>query len=65
LNFNPTWLCELGVSSFHSGGIMQAVFADGHVEQISNDTDRLVWQALATISGGEAGRAEADEPTTR
>jgi prepilin-type N-terminal cleavage/methylation domain-containing protein/prepilin-type processing-associated H-X9-DG protein len=65
LNFNPTWLCELGVSSFHSGGIIQCVYADGHVEALSIDTDRLVWQALATISGGEVGRAESDVPDTR
>ncbi|MFO0790801.1 MAG: DUF1559 domain-containing protein [Pirellulales bacterium] len=60
LNINPTWLCELGVASLHSGGLIQCVYADGHVDALSPETDRLVWQALATINGGEVGAATPD-----
>jgi prepilin-type processing-associated H-X9-DG protein len=57
LGLNPTWLCELGVASLHAGGLIQCVYADGHVDALSVETDRLVWQALATIGGGEVGAA--------
>ncbi|MCA9236213.1 MAG: DUF1559 domain-containing protein [Planctomycetales bacterium] len=60
LNINPQWLCELGVSSLHSGGQIQCVYADGHVATLDRDLDRLVWQALATIQGGEVGAATPD-----
>jgi prepilin-type N-terminal cleavage/methylation domain-containing protein/prepilin-type processing-associated H-X9-DG protein len=65
LNLNPTWLCELAVSSFHTNGTIQCLYADGHVDVLANDTDRLVWQALATIGGGEVGSATSDSPVTR
>jgi prepilin-type processing-associated H-X9-DG protein len=48
----------LGVASLHPGGIIQCVYADGHVDTLSVETDRLVWQALATIGGGEVGAAQ-------
>jgi len=57
LGLTPTWLCEMAVSSFHSGGIIQCVYADGHVDSLTDDTDRHVWEALTTIAGGEVGRA--------
>ena len=66
LGLNPTWLCEMAVASFHSSGQIQVAFADGHVDSLSSDTDRQVWEALTTIAGGEVGRAEdASGPTTR
>jgi prepilin-type N-terminal cleavage/methylation domain-containing protein len=65
LGINPPWLCELGVASLHAGGIIQCVYDDGHVEALSNETDRLVWQALVTISGGEVGAATPDTGPTR
>lgn len=57
LGMSPHWLCEEGVSSLHAGGILQCVYADGHVDTLGVDTDRLVWQALATMRGGEVGAA--------
>jgi prepilin-type N-terminal cleavage/methylation domain-containing protein/prepilin-type processing-associated H-X9-DG protein len=38
--------------SQHPGGV-QTVFGDGHVAFYRNDIDLPVWQALATIAGGE------------
>ena len=43
---------ELSFSSRHPGGT-QAVFADGHVQLISESIDRGVWSALGTRNGGE------------
>jgi prepilin-type processing-associated H-X9-DG protein len=65
LNLNPPWLCELAVASLHTNGSIQCLYADGHVDVLTNDTDRLVWQALATIGGGEVDRAAPDSPITR
>ena len=64
IGMSPTWLCEMAVSSFHPSGIIQSVYADGHVEALSGDLDRLVWHALTTISGGEVGQAEDSAETT-
>jgi prepilin-type N-terminal cleavage/methylation domain-containing protein/prepilin-type processing-associated H-X9-DG protein len=63
LGLNPEWLCELSVASLHAGGQIQCVYADGHVDALSVETDRLVWQALATIRGGEVGQAAPDTTT--
>ncbi|QDU58378.1 DUF1559 domain-containing protein [Aeoliella mucimassa] len=57
LGISPHWLCEEGVASLHAGDVLQCVYADGHVDSLGVDTDRLVWQALATIRGGEVGAA--------
>jgi prepilin-type N-terminal cleavage/methylation domain-containing protein/prepilin-type processing-associated H-X9-DG protein len=38
--------------SFHTGGV-NTVFADGHVDYYSDNTDTFLWQALSTIAGGE------------
>jgi prepilin-type N-terminal cleavage/methylation domain-containing protein len=38
--------------SKHTGGV-QAAFADGAVQFISNSVDLSTWQAIGTISGGE------------
>jgi prepilin-type N-terminal cleavage/methylation domain-containing protein/prepilin-type processing-associated H-X9-DG protein len=62
LGINPKWLCELAVASMHSGGQIQCVYADGHVDTLADNADRLVWQALATIQGGEVGAAQAEAP---
>jgi prepilin-type N-terminal cleavage/methylation domain-containing protein len=43
---------ELGYSSRHPG-IIQAVFADGHIQSISNGIDANPWSAAGTRSGGE------------
>ena len=41
-----------GARSFHPGGV-NATYADGHVEFQSDSIDLLVWQALASMNGGE------------
>jgi prepilin-type N-terminal cleavage/methylation domain-containing protein/prepilin-type processing-associated H-X9-DG protein len=41
---------ELAYGSWHSGGA-QVVFADGHVEFISNSIDKATWRALGTRDG--------------
>ncbi len=41
---------ELGFGSWHPGGA-QVVFADGHVEFISDSIDRETWHALGTRDG--------------
>jgi prepilin-type N-terminal cleavage/methylation domain-containing protein len=64
LGINPSWLCELGVASQHAGGIIQCVYGDGHVEPLTVETDKLVWQALVTIGGGEVGAATPDTGPT-
>ena len=43
---------ELGYSSHHSN-IIQAVFADGHIQVISDSISPGVWSAMGTRSGGE------------
>lgn len=51
--------CTHTLASKHSGGQMQAAFVDGHVESLGTDTDIYVWEAMATIGGGENGAAQA------
>jgi prepilin-type N-terminal cleavage/methylation domain-containing protein len=43
---------ELGYSSRHPG-IIQGVFADGHVQSIANGIDPKPWSAAGTRNGGE------------
>lgn len=43
---------ELGYSSYHSG-VIQAVFADGHVTAISENIDMPTWSAIGTRDRGE------------
>jgi prepilin-type N-terminal cleavage/methylation domain-containing protein/prepilin-type processing-associated H-X9-DG protein len=43
---------EMGFSSQHVGGC-QFVFADGHVQFLSESIDRQTYSALGTIAGGE------------
>ena len=38
--------------SYHPGGV-NTLFVDGHVQFFSDGTDRVLWQGLATINGGE------------
>ncbi len=48
---------ELGYSSRHSS-IVQAVFADGHVQVISESISPVAWSAFGTRSGGEVANVE-------
>lgn len=57
LGASAEWLCEFQIASLHSGGIIQCVYADGHVDSLSPDMDRLALTALATIAGGEVDKA--------
>ncbi|MEA1951326.1 MAG: DUF1559 domain-containing protein [Planctomycetota bacterium] len=43
---------HLTARSFHPGGV-NALFCDGHVEFYSDSVSLDIWQALATIDGGE------------
>lgn len=43
-----------GMSSFHTNGIFQAVYLDGHVESFTLDIRPQVLGALATQAGGES-----------
>ncbi len=43
---------ELGYSSYHAG-VIQAVFADGHVTAISENIDMPTWSAIGTRDRGE------------
>jgi prepilin-type N-terminal cleavage/methylation domain-containing protein len=43
---------EIGFSSLHVGGCL-VVYADSHVQFISESIDRRVYSALGTIAGGE------------
>ncbi|QDU64171.1 hypothetical protein Pan216_50600 [Planctomycetes bacterium Pan216] len=46
---------ELYARSYHPGGA-NAVLADGSVQFIGNSTDRVIFQAMGTIAGGETDR---------
>ena len=41
-----------GARSYHPGGV-NVTYADGHVDFRSDNIDLLLWQALASINGGE------------
>jgi prepilin-type N-terminal cleavage/methylation domain-containing protein/prepilin-type processing-associated H-X9-DG protein len=49
--------CIYTYASKHSGSQVMAAYLDGHVEGLDADTDIYVLEALATIAGGEVGRA--------
>ncbi len=53
-NVDPTtggqW--QVSARSFHGSGV-NATYADGSLRFISNSIDRITWQNLCTISGGE------------
>ena len=53
----PVYIGVAGARSHHPGGV-NAVFADGHVEFRSENIDLSLWQALASINGGEIISAE-------
>jgi len=44
---------EIGFSSRHSGGGVNAGFADGHVAFINDSIDARAWSGLGTAAGGE------------
>lgn len=44
---------EIGFSSRHSGGGVNAVFADGHMDFITDSIDARAWSGLGTQDGGE------------
>ena len=44
---------EIGFSSFHTGGGVNAAFADGHVVFINDTIEEFAWSGLGTKSGGE------------
>ncbi|MDG1874614.1 MAG: DUF1559 domain-containing protein [Mariniblastus sp.] len=44
---------EIGFSSRHSGGGVNAGFADGHVVFINDSIDATAWSGLGTQAGGE------------
>jgi prepilin-type N-terminal cleavage/methylation domain-containing protein/prepilin-type processing-associated H-X9-DG protein len=50
---NNTAPYQKAARSRHSGGV-NTIFADGHVQFISNDIDLNTWRALSTMNGGEA-----------
>jgi prepilin-type N-terminal cleavage/methylation domain-containing protein len=45
--------CKYGWGSFHDGGLVNFVCCDGHVVSINTGVNMTVFQALATIAGGE------------
>jgi prepilin-type N-terminal cleavage/methylation domain-containing protein/prepilin-type processing-associated H-X9-DG protein len=49
---NNTNLYQKAARSKHSGGI-NTIFADGHVQFITNSIDLNTWRALSTMNGGE------------
>ncbi len=59
----PTRACSHTFASKHSGGGMQTAYVDGHVEALDADTDVFVREAIATIAGGEPGRAQPPQAT--
>jgi prepilin-type processing-associated H-X9-DG protein len=42
----------MAARSKHPGGV-NVLFADGHVQRVSNDVNLLIWQAIATVAGEE------------
>ena len=47
------WACTLGWGSFHSGGAINFVMADGSCRTISPNIDLGIWTGAASIAGGE------------
>jgi prepilin-type N-terminal cleavage/methylation domain-containing protein len=47
-----------GASSDHAGGILNHLFGDGHVQQITVDVDPAVYVQLYSRDGGEPGMPE-------
>jgi prepilin-type N-terminal cleavage/methylation domain-containing protein/prepilin-type processing-associated H-X9-DG protein len=48
-----SWLSlNIAARSLHPGGV-NSLLADGHVQFIKNSINIVVWQALATVAGGE------------
>jgi prepilin-type processing-associated H-X9-DG protein len=45
--------CKYGWGSLHTGGNMNFLFGDGHVQGITMNIDMNVFMALSTIAGGE------------
>jgi hypothetical protein len=45
---------------FCAFGQIQCVNADGHVNAVTPDMDRLACQSLGTMQAGEVGAAEAE-----
>ena len=43
---------HMAARSKHPGGV-NVLFADGHVQRVSNDVHLLIWQAIATVAGEE------------
>ena len=43
---------HMAARSKHPGGV-NVLFADGHVQRVSNDVNLLTWQAIATVAGEE------------
>ena len=39
--------------SYHSGGVVNVCFADGHVVAINDAIDLQTWRALGSRNGGE------------
>jgi prepilin-type N-terminal cleavage/methylation domain-containing protein/prepilin-type processing-associated H-X9-DG protein len=48
----------VSASSRHSGGVVNIVFADGHVSSIPATVDTKVWWAIGSRSGGESTTLE-------
>ena len=47
--------------SYHSGGV-NVLFVDGHVQFYDDGVDLVLWQALATINGGEVADINREAP---
>lgn len=48
----PTY-AAITARSYHSGGLVNAVFLDGSTRSISSSIDLTTWRALGSIAGGE------------
>jgi prepilin-type N-terminal cleavage/methylation domain-containing protein/prepilin-type processing-associated H-X9-DG protein len=60
VNANATWLINgtyrYGTGSLHTGDGTNAVFADGHVQWISDNIDGATWETLGGIADGGVDR---------
>jgi prepilin-type processing-associated H-X9-DG protein len=50
---NPTLNFYNGFTSDHPGNVVGFVFADGHVEFLTYDTDKSIFMSLSTRNGGD------------